>query len=147
MSMSQSGKGLIERAEQLAQYLCDGCKPKSNWLIGTEHEKFGFSALPTTGFCSTTAAARSKPFWKVFATGSGGSPPRRSLAGVQTTISLFSNDQTIIWMLGSLDKGGNWNFSGISDREWRDSILRQTSGIRIDDLGDSGRRFSKCIIA
>ncbi|KIC31713.1 glutamate--cysteine ligase [Leisingera sp. ANG-S5] len=42
MSIPQSGGGPIERHEQLAQYLADGCKPKEDWRIGTEHEKFGF---------------------------------------------------------------------------------------------------------
>jgi len=42
MSIPQSGGGLIERHEQLAQYLADGCKPKDDWRIGTEHEKFGY---------------------------------------------------------------------------------------------------------
>lgn len=42
MSIPQSGGGPIERHEQLSQYLSDGCKPKENWRIGTEHEKFGY---------------------------------------------------------------------------------------------------------
>ncbi|MDQ2093835.1 glutamate--cysteine ligase [Rhodalgimonas zhirmunskyi] len=42
MSIPQSGGGPIERHEQLAQYLADGCKPKERWRIGTEHEKFGY---------------------------------------------------------------------------------------------------------
>lgn len=42
MSIPQSGGGPIEHHEQLAQYLADGCKPKEDWRIGTEHEKFGF---------------------------------------------------------------------------------------------------------
>ncbi len=42
MSIPQSGGGPIERHEQLAEYLASGCKPKSEWRIGTEHEKFGF---------------------------------------------------------------------------------------------------------
>jgi len=42
MSIPQSGGGLIERREQLAEYLASGCKPKSDWRIGTEHEKFGY---------------------------------------------------------------------------------------------------------
>ena len=42
MSIPQSGGGPIERHEQLAQYLADGCKPKADWRIGTEHEKFGY---------------------------------------------------------------------------------------------------------
>ena len=42
MSIPQSGGGPIERHEDLAQYLADGCKPKEDWRIGTEHEKFGY---------------------------------------------------------------------------------------------------------
>ena len=42
MSIPQSGGGPIERPEQLAEYLASGCKPKEEWRIGTEHEKFGY---------------------------------------------------------------------------------------------------------
>ncbi|MBS0125130.1 glutamate--cysteine ligase [Thetidibacter halocola] len=42
MSIPQSGGGPIERHEQLAEYLESGCKPKDQWRIGTEHEKFGY---------------------------------------------------------------------------------------------------------
>jgi glutamate--cysteine ligase len=42
MSIPQSGGGPIEDFAQLAQMMADGCKPKSDWRIGTEHEKFGF---------------------------------------------------------------------------------------------------------
>ncbi|WP_372570908.1 glutamate--cysteine ligase [Ruegeria jejuensis] len=42
MSIPQSGGGPIERHEQLAEYLSDGCKPRDQWRIGTEHEKFGY---------------------------------------------------------------------------------------------------------
>ncbi|MHA6326235.1 glutamate--cysteine ligase [Roseivivax sp. CAU 1753] len=42
MSIPQSGGGLIEDQSQLADYLADGCKPKDDWRIGTEHEKFGY---------------------------------------------------------------------------------------------------------
>ena len=45
MSIPQSGGALIESYEQLAGYLNDGCKPKENWKIGTEHEKFGFRKM------------------------------------------------------------------------------------------------------
>ena len=49
MSIPQSGGGPIARYEQMAEYLASGCKPKEDWRIGTEHEKFGFckdSLLP-----------------------------------------------------------------------------------------------------
>ena len=42
MSIPQSGGGLIERFEDLAEMLDSGSKPKSEWRLGTEHEKFGF---------------------------------------------------------------------------------------------------------
>ncbi len=42
MSIPQSGGGPIEHHGQLAEYLAAGCKPKDQWRIGTEHEKFGY---------------------------------------------------------------------------------------------------------
>ncbi|MDJ0826399.1 MAG: glutamate--cysteine ligase [Rhodobacter sp.] len=42
MSIPQSGGGPIERYAQLAEYLEAGCKPREDWRIGTEHEKFGY---------------------------------------------------------------------------------------------------------
>ena len=42
MSIPQSGGGPIEDYAQLADYLAQGCKPKDQWRIGTEHEKFGY---------------------------------------------------------------------------------------------------------
>ncbi len=42
MSIPQSGGGRIESYNQLIEYLASGCKPKSDWRIGTEHEKFGY---------------------------------------------------------------------------------------------------------
>jgi len=60
MSIPQSGGGPIEHHDQLAQYLADGCKPKEDWRIGTEHEKFGYVKdtylpLPYEGDCSIRA--------------------------------------------------------------------------------------------
>ncbi len=42
MSIPQSGGGPITSHDQLAGYLEAGCKPKDDWRIGTEHEKFGY---------------------------------------------------------------------------------------------------------
>jgi len=42
MSIPQSGGGPIESHAQLAEYMEAGCKPNSDWRIGTEHEKFGY---------------------------------------------------------------------------------------------------------
>jgi glutamate--cysteine ligase len=42
MSIPQSGGGPIEDFSQLAELIASGCKPKADWRIGTEHEKFGW---------------------------------------------------------------------------------------------------------
>ena len=60
MSIPQSGGGKIESKGQLTEYLASGCKPKSEWRIGTEHEKFGYNTqtllpLPYDGHCSIKA--------------------------------------------------------------------------------------------
>ncbi len=49
MSIPQSGGGPIESFDQLAGLLESGCKPRDQWRIGAEHEKFGWltdSRLP-----------------------------------------------------------------------------------------------------
>ena len=40
MSIPQSAGGPIESRDDLVRYLAEGCKPRSDWRIGTEHEKF-----------------------------------------------------------------------------------------------------------
>ncbi len=60
MSIPQSGGGPVESIAQLADYLESGCKPKPDWRIGTEHEKFGYNKdtllpLPYDGPCSIRA--------------------------------------------------------------------------------------------
>jgi glutamate--cysteine ligase len=40
MSIPQSAGGPIESRDDLVDYLASGSKPKSDWRIGTEHEKF-----------------------------------------------------------------------------------------------------------
>ncbi|MGR3468386.1 MAG: glutamate--cysteine ligase [Shimia sp.] len=44
MSIPQSGGGPVESRDDLVAYLEAGCKPKADWRIGTEHEKFGYCA-------------------------------------------------------------------------------------------------------
>ena len=60
MSIPQQGGGPIESRDQLAAYIASGEKPRDNWRIGTEHEKFGFTTadllpLPYEGPCSIKA--------------------------------------------------------------------------------------------
>jgi glutamate--cysteine ligase len=40
MSIPQSAGGPIESRDDLVRHLSQGCKPKADWRIGTEHEKF-----------------------------------------------------------------------------------------------------------
>ncbi len=42
MAGSEQNDTPIDDRRQLIDYLASGCKPKSAWRIGTEHEKFGF---------------------------------------------------------------------------------------------------------
>lgn len=54
MSVPQAGGGPITSKADLVESLSSGSKPKSEWRIGTEHEKFGFdlktlSPLPYEG--------------------------------------------------------------------------------------------------
>lgn len=60
MSIPQSGGGPIENFDQLAGLMESGCKPDSDWRIGTEHEKFGWltdsrKPLPYAGERSISA--------------------------------------------------------------------------------------------
>jgi len=60
MSIPQSGGGPINSEADLAGYLEAGCKPKADWRIGTEHEKFGYltdtlDPLPYAGERSISA--------------------------------------------------------------------------------------------
>ncbi|MET0547082.1 MAG: glutamate--cysteine ligase, partial [Caulobacterales bacterium] len=42
MSTDVEGGALMRNKADLAEHLASGCKPKSDWRIGTEHEKFVF---------------------------------------------------------------------------------------------------------
>ncbi len=60
MSIPQSGGGPVESFDQLAAMMESGSKPKSDWRIGTEHEKFGWlgasrDPLPYAGAASISA--------------------------------------------------------------------------------------------
>jgi glutamate--cysteine ligase len=64
MSIPQIGGGLVEHHTQLAEYFALGSKPKPNWKIGTEHEKFVYNKktglpLPYSGQCSIETILKS----------------------------------------------------------------------------------------
>lgn len=101
MSIPQSGGGPIENHAQLAEYLAEGSKPRDNWRIGTEHEKFGFLSdshlpLPYDGPRSISAifAALVERGW---------APQRES----GTIVGLSKGEANI-----SLEPGGQFELSG-----------------------------------
>ena len=102
MSIPQTGGGVIERHEQLAEYLAEGCKPKADWRIGTEHEKFAYcrdtlQPLPYDGERSIKAilvAMRDEEGWSPLYEG-------------ENIIGLEKNGANI-----SLEPGGQLELSG-----------------------------------
>ena len=102
MSIPQSGGGLIEHIDQLAEYMASGNKPRDQWRIGTEHEKFGWltatrAPLPYAGEASisTLFAALEARF--------GWTPMREG----DNVIGLTRNGANI-----SLEPGGQFELSG-----------------------------------
>ena len=60
MSIPQSGGGPISSRADLVAFIAAGCKPRAQWRVGTEHEKFVYSLrdhkpLPYDGPCSIRA--------------------------------------------------------------------------------------------
>ena len=52
--MSDAAQPVLENITQLKDWMVAGCKPREDWRIGTEHEKFGyrksiFHRCPMTG--------------------------------------------------------------------------------------------------
>jgi glutamate--cysteine ligase len=43
IALTDSGNNTVETREDLVAYLESGCKPEANWMLGTEHEKFGYT--------------------------------------------------------------------------------------------------------
>ncbi|WP_112311891.1 glutamate--cysteine ligase [Pseudogemmobacter bohemicus] len=102
MSIPQSGGGPIESFDQLAALLESGCKPKTDWRIGTEHEKFGWltdtrAPLPYAGPRSISAifaGLEARFGWEAVVEG-------------ENVIGLTRNGANI-----SLEPGGQFELSG-----------------------------------
>ena len=47
----KSNKTPIENKTNLVEYLEAGCKPKKDWRVGTEHEKFGYHLADFSPLC------------------------------------------------------------------------------------------------
>lgn len=102
MSIPQSGGGPIEHFGQLAEYMEAGCKPRESWLIGTEHEKFGWLTdsrlpLPYSGPRSISAlfdALIAQPGWSAVREGGNIIGLTRGMANI------------------SLEPGGQFELSG-----------------------------------
>jgi glutamate--cysteine ligase len=102
MSIPQSGGGPIENFAQLADYMAAGCKPKDQWRLGTEHEKFGYltdtlAPLPYAGPRSISA------LFDGLAARFGWTPVREG----EHVIGLTRNGANI-----SLEPGGQFELSG-----------------------------------
>lgn len=101
MSIPQTGGGPIEDFAQLAQFMESGCKPKADWRLGTEHEKFGYltdtlAPLPYAGPRSISALFAGLERF-------GWSPVREG----ENTIGLTRGKANI-----SLEPGGQFELSG-----------------------------------
>ena len=102
MSIPQSGGGPIEDFAQLAEMMAAGNKPKADWRIGTEHEKFGWltdsrAPLPYAGARSISAlfaGLQAQHGWTPLAEG-------------DNVIGLTRNGANI-----SLEPGGQFELSG-----------------------------------
>lgn len=102
MSIPQSGDGTIEHFEKLAEMLEQGSKSKSDWRIGTEHEKFGWitatrQPLPYDGPASINTLFRE------LTSRYGWTPVHED----ENTIGLTRNGANI-----SLEPGGQFELSG-----------------------------------
>ena len=102
MSIPQSGGGTIESFAQLAEYMEAGNKPRADWRIGTEHEKFGWltdthAPLPYAGDRSISAifaALQARYGWTPLTEG-------------ENVIGLTRNGANV-----SLEPGGQFELSG-----------------------------------
>ena len=102
MSIPQSGGGPIESFDQLAGLLESGCKPREDWRIGTEHEKFGWltdSRLPLPYAGERSISALFSGLEARF----GWSPVREG----ENVIGMTRNGANI-----SLEPGGQFELSG-----------------------------------
>jgi glutamate--cysteine ligase len=102
MSIPQSGGGPIESLDQLAAYMESGSKPKDQWRIGAEHEKFGWltdtrQPLPYAGPRSISA------LFDGLASRFGWTPVREG----DNVIGLTRNGANV-----SLEPGGQFELSG-----------------------------------
>lgn len=102
MSIPQSGGGPIESFDQLAAYMEGGSKPKDQWRIGAEHEKFGWltdsrAPLPYAGPRSISA------IFDGLSSRYGWTPVKEG----DNTIGLTRNGANV-----SLEPGGQFELSG-----------------------------------
>jgi glutamate--cysteine ligase len=130
MSIPQQGGGLIEDRSQLTEYLASGCRPPSEWTIGTEHEKFGYDLerhlpLPYEGPCSIRAMLE----------GLGGRFGWAPVEEAGTLIGLVRNGANV-----SLEPGGQLELSGAQLRSIHETCdevnqhLREVKSVA-DEIG------------
>ncbi|WGM37910.1 glutamate--cysteine ligase [Caulobacter sp. NIBR1757] len=112
--------------DQLTAYFADGCKPKSAWRVGAEHEKFGFnladhSTVPYYGERGIEALLKGLMRF-------GWTPVLEDRAdGGQTIIGLERNGANV-----SLEPGGQFELSGAPLKTMHD-ICSET-GQHLDEV-------------
>src|SRR5579872_2628863 len=105
MSIPQSGGRPISSRADLVAYISSGSKPRGDWRIGTEHEKFVYSLkdhkpLPYDGPCSIRALLTGMQRF-------GWEPVREG----ENIIGLSQNGASL-----SLEPGGQFELSGAALR-------------------------------
>ncbi len=92
---------VIEDLDQLTAYLASGCKPKQEWRIGTEHEKFVFSRKTLkpvpyegeTGIRAILEALSRETGWALVMEGDGADAHPIGLKGDDASVSLEPGGQ------------------------------------------------------
>ncbi len=97
--MAKKSSPIIENKAQMIDRLAGGCKPKSDWRIGTEHEKIGFclekkTPIPYVGGIQTILEKLQRFDWKPVYEG-------------ENVIALKRDDASV-----SLEPGGQLELSG-----------------------------------
>ena len=112
MSIPQSASGPIQSRDDLVRQLSKGCRPKEQWRIGTEHEKFVYD-LKT----HKPVAYDARPGIRQLLEGMqrfGWEPVREG----DTLIGLIQNGASI-----SLEPGGQYELSGAAVKTDRKSVV------------------------
>ena len=124
------GEPITDR-RQLVEYLEAGCKPKTDWRIGTEHEKFGYThddlrPLPYEGERSVRALLEGLAARFGWRADARAGPPDRAAASGGASVTL--------------EPGGQFELSGAPVKTLHETCSR---GARASRPGANGRRAAR----